>query len=66
MAWATDKQVGFIYVLSKRTGREVVGDPSRLTQADASKLIKQLLSSSLRPGQGVSRRAERLGRYLRG
>lgn len=65
--WATDKQVGFIYVLSKQLGRESICDPSRLTVEDASSLIKQLVAERQKPRHvvAVSRIANRLSRYVR-
>jgi len=68
--WATDKQIGFIHVLSKKLGRKPACDPSRLTIEDASKMIKQLIQErksnavmSIRQS-GISARADRLERFL--
>jgi hypothetical protein len=69
--WATDKQVGYIYVLNKQLGRKPNGDPARLTTNDAGKMIEQLLAE--RRNQGLLRsrqtsysaRAAHLERYIR-
>jgi hypothetical protein len=46
--WATDKQIGFIHALCRELGRKPACDPSRLTVADASMQIAQLLDEQTR------------------
>jgi hypothetical protein len=46
--WASDKQIEYIRDLGRRLNRKPSCDPSRLTSADASKMIEQLLSETRR------------------
>ena len=69
LMWSTDKQIGLIHVLCRKLGRTPACDPRRLSKADASTMITQLLSEQETVRRccmiGVSRRADRLSRFLR-